>query len=70
MSNMINNSLFEGMTVVPVEKNTVAVIWDFDKTLGSGYMQEPIFRYYGVNATEFWKEVNGLLEEYQKIGRA
>ena len=34
----------------------IAVIWDFDKTLTPGYMQDPIFKYYGVNGAKFWKE--------------
>lgn len=41
-------------------QNIIAVIWDFDKTLVDGYMQDPIFDNYKVNATEFWKEVNAL----------
>lgn len=43
--------------------NTIAVIWDCDKTLIDGYMQDPIFEYYKVNGTDFW-EVNG--EEIKK----
>lgn len=43
--------------------NTIAVIWDCDKTLIDGYMQDPIFEYYKVNGTDFWK-VNG--EEIKK----
>ena len=27
-------------------KNIIAVIWDFDKTLINGYMQDPIFKDY------------------------
>lgn len=44
--------------------NIIAVVWDFDKTLVNGYMQDPIFEEYGVNASEFWKEVNSLPEKY------
>lgn len=40
--------------------NIIAVIWDFDKTLIDGYMQDPIFEEYGVNATQFWTENNNL----------
>lgn len=43
--------------------NTIAVIWDCDKTLIDGYMQDPIFEHYNVNGTEFWK-LNG--EEIEK----
>ena len=45
-------------------QNVIAVIWDFDKTLVNGYMQDPIFTEYGVNASEFWKEVNLLPDKY------
>ena len=46
--------------------NVIAVIWDFDKTLVDGYMQDPIFRHYDVNSTEFWKEVQALPEKYMR----
>lgn len=46
--------------------NVIAVVWDFDKTLVNGYMQDPIFNEYGVNAGEFWKEVNGLPDKYKE----
>lgn len=46
--------------------NIIAIVWDFDKTLVNGYMQDPIFDYYGVNSGEFWKEVNALPEKYMK----
>lgn len=49
-------------------QNIIAVIWDFDKTLVDGYMQEPIFEDYGVDAREFWTEVNELPERYRKEG--
>ena len=45
-------------------QNVIAVIWDFDKTLVNGYMQDPIFIEYGINAGEFWKEVNSLPDKY------
>ncbi len=44
--------------------NIIAVIWDFDKTLVDGYMQDPIFKEYNVEAKEFWQEVNALPEKY------
>ncbi|WP_301859200.1 hypothetical protein [uncultured Megasphaera sp.] len=46
--------------------NVIAVIWDFDKTLISGYMQEPIFEAYGVDGEAFWKEVDSLPAMYSK----
>ena len=36
--------------------NIIAIIWDFDKTLVDGYMQDPIFKYYSVDSRQFWKE--------------
>ena len=36
----------------------IAVVWDFDKTLISEYMQTPIFQHYGIDADTFWREVN------------
>jgi hypothetical protein len=38
----------------------IAILWDFDKTLIRGYMQVPLFEHYGVDAIEFWDEVNAL----------
>lgn len=49
-------------------QNIIAIIWDFDKTLVDGYMQDPIFNEYKVDAHNFWKEVNALPEKYQKEG--
>lgn len=46
--------------------NIIAVVWDFDKTLVDGYMQEPIFKKYNVNAKSFWNEVNELPKKYLK----
>ena len=48
--------------------NIIAVIWDFDKTIVDGYMQDPIFKEYGVDSTTFWDEVNKLPEVYEKEG--
>lgn len=44
--------------------NIIAVIWDFDKTLVDGYMQDPIFEKYKVDSTAFWREVNALPQKY------
>lgn len=46
--------------------NIIAVVWDFDKTLVNGYMQNPIFKAYKVDAKKFWDEVNALPEKYMK----
>jgi hypothetical protein len=49
-------------------QNTIACIWDFDKTLIPGYMQAPLFRRYGLDEANFWNEVNKLAENYKKRG--
>jgi hypothetical protein len=49
-------------------QNTIAVIWDFDKTLSRTYMQAPLFTRYKVNEKEFWDEVNGLEGFYRSAG--
>ena len=46
--------------------NIIAIIWDFDKTLISGYMQEPIFAEYNVDSHSFWNETNSLPKKYQE----
>ena len=46
-------------------KNIIAIIWDFDKTLIDGYMQDPIFEDYNVDAHKFWTEVNALPKKYE-----
>lgn len=48
--------------------NIIAVIWDCDKTLIDGYMQDPIFKKYGIAARDFWKKVNAIPAEYKKKG--
>lgn len=49
-------------------QNIIAIIWDFDKTLINGYMQDPIFEDFHVNAQEFWNRVNSMPEKYAEMG--
>src|SRR5690606_18393031 len=49
-------------------QNTIACIWDFDKTLIPDYMQAPLFRHFGVDEANFWAEANGLAEHYKRRG--
>jgi hypothetical protein len=49
-------------------QNVIAIVWDFDKTLIPGYMQEPLFRRYGIDAGEFWNEVRALPDFYRAQG--
>ena len=45
--------------------NIIAIVWDFDKTLINGYMEEPIFKKFGVDSRAFWAEVRALPETYR-----
>lgn len=51
-----------------VTKTTIAIIWDFDKTLIPGYMQDPLFRYYKVDGRSFWREINALPKYLRREG--
>jgi hypothetical protein len=49
-------------------QNTIACIWDFDKTLIPDYMQSPLFRRYGIDEANFWAETNQLTGRYKERG--
>lgn len=49
-------------------QRVVAFIWDFDKTLTHGYMQNPLFDRFGVDSKRFWDEVNALVDHYEQRG--
>jgi hypothetical protein len=49
-------------------QDTVAVIWDFDRTLIPNYMQEPLFEFFKIDQAQFWKEVNQLPTYYRSAG--
>ncbi len=46
--------------------NIIAVVWDFDKTLIKGYMENPILEDNGIDPKTFWDEVNALPLKYEK----
>lgn len=46
--------------------NIIALVWDFDKTLVDGYMQDPIFEEKGILSKDFWNEVNLERETIEK----
>lgn len=49
-------------------QNVIAVVWDFDKTLSSHYMQRPLFEAYDIDENTFWNEVNALPAYYKRAG--
>lgn len=56
------------MTTELFVQTNIAVIWDFDKTLIPGYMQEPLFRHYNIEGRTFWREVNSLPKYLRREG--
>jgi len=49
-------------------QNRIALIWDFDKTLIPGYMQQPIFERYRIDEERFWEETNAMADCYRERG--
>lgn len=49
-------------------QNVIALVWDFDKTLIPGYMQDPIFEAYNIDPQTFWREVNALPAYSRRMG--
>ena len=45
--------------------NIIAIVWDFDKTLIGGYMEDPIFKDNNIDSKAFWEEVNSLPQKYE-----
>ena len=56
------------MTAPLHPQNVVAIIWDFDKTLIPGYMQDPVFQEFGIDGGAFWREVNALPAFFHQAG--
>lgn len=54
------------MTTPLFPRTTIAVIWDFDKTLVPDYMQKPLFAHYNVDEATFWDEVKHLPDFYRQ----
>jgi len=49
-------------------QTVIAFVWDFDKTLIPSNMQDPIFDAYGIDPDDFWTEVEGLVDYYERNG--
>ena len=56
------------MTRTLFPQSTIALIWDFDRTLIPGYMQAPLFNRFDVDPLEFWQEVDALPDFYRQRG--
>ena len=48
--------------------DVIATIWDFDKTLISSYMQDPIFTHFGVDGKRFLEENHKEIHDYEEEG--
>lgn len=45
--------------------DVIATVWDFDKTLIRGYMQDPIFKHYNVDPKEFWNTIEAEIKQHE-----
>lgn len=48
--------------------DVIATVWDFDKTLIPGYMQEPIFLHFNMNGNDFWRKTNEEIAHHKQSG--
>ena len=48
------------------QQNVIALVWDFDKTLIPGHMQEPLFAEYGLVGKDFWDDLNREFNLFKK----
>ena len=48
--------------------NIIAVIWDCDKTLIDGYMQDPLFKKFKIDSHDFWEQVKTIPDEMEHKG--
>lgn len=58
----------DGVPVPLYTQTIIACIWDFDRTLIPGNQQDPLFAACGVDADQFWAEVDGLGDYYRARG--
>jgi len=49
-------------------QNIIAICYDFDLTLSPHYMQEPIFKKFGIDTHAFFKETDDIVDEARTKG--
>jgi hypothetical protein len=49
-------------------QTVIAMVWDFDRTLSPGNMQEPLFAEYDIDPETFWAEVEALPDYHARFG--
>jgi hypothetical protein len=54
------------MTKPLFTQNVIAIVWDFDRTLIPGHMQEPLFEHYEIDGAAFFREANRLAGLYKQ----
>lgn len=48
--------------------DVIATVWDFDKTLVPGYMQDPLFEHWKIKADDFWDKTNQRIKALRDAG--
>ena len=48
--------------------DVIATVWDFDKTLVPGYMQDPLFEHGNIKADDFWDKTNQRIKALRDAG--
>lgn len=49
-------------------QNVIAIVWDFDKTMIPGRMQDPLFEAYDIDGDAFFREANELPAYFARAG--
>lgn len=60
--------VFVTFVSLAIMSDVIATVWDFDKTLIPGYMQDPIFAHFDQNGSQFLQENNAEIQSYEETG--